>query len=482
MYAIADEQQLTMMNVFHAGDGNLHPLIVFDAREPGVWERVHRAGDEILAACVAAGGVLSGEHGIGLEKREAMPLIFGPDDLDAQARLRDAFDPSGRANPQKILPAGVGAASCSGSPRGRGSDGDAVEAWPDGGRDAATESTDLMVAVTAVDDLRELVAQASAVAAVGSRTHWEVGGPPPRGDDLVLVTAPDGVVAYDPADLTVTIGAGTRCDELADVLGAEGQESALDPRDGGATVGGVLATGLSGHRRLRLGPLRDRLLEVRFVTADGRLVKGGGPTVKNVSGYDLPRLLVGSLGTIGVMVQVTLRCQPRAATSEWFTTDADPFALRRDLYRPSCLAWDGATTHVLLEGVAADVDAERVRIGAPAERSAGPAWPTGPHRGRMSVRPRALTTLAPELRNAKVRWLAEVGVGTVHVAADDERALARARAVAESVGGWMLREAGAPGLDGFGVALPNAGVSERIRTAFDPTGTCSPGRSAGAGR
>jgi len=106
VYAIAHEQQLTMMNVFHAGDGNLHPLIVFDAREPGVWERVHRAGDEILAACVAAGGVLSGEHGIGLEKREAMPLVFSPDDLDAQARLRDAFDPSGRANPQKVLPRG----------------------------------------------------------------------------------------------------------------------------------------------------------------------------------------------------------------------------------------------------------------------------------------------------------------------------------------------------------------------------------------
>jgi glycolate oxidase subunit GlcD len=106
VYAIAREQRLTMMNVFHAGDGNLHPLIVFDAREPGVWERVHRAGDAILAACVAAGGVLSGEHGIGLEKREAMPLVFTPADLDAQARLRDAFDPSGRANPEKVLPSG----------------------------------------------------------------------------------------------------------------------------------------------------------------------------------------------------------------------------------------------------------------------------------------------------------------------------------------------------------------------------------------
>ena len=106
VYAIAAEQRLTMMNVFHAGDGNLHPLIVFDGREPGIWNRVRDAGDAILAACVAAGGVLSGEHGIGLEKRDAMPLVFAPADLDAQSRLRDAFDPSGRANPDKILPQG----------------------------------------------------------------------------------------------------------------------------------------------------------------------------------------------------------------------------------------------------------------------------------------------------------------------------------------------------------------------------------------
>jgi glycolate dehydrogenase FAD-linked subunit len=106
VYTIAGEQDLTMMNVFHAGDGNLHPLIVFDAREPGIWPRVHAAGDAILAACVEAGGVLSGEHGIGLEKRESMPLVFTADDLDGQARLRDAFDPSGRANPEKVLPRG----------------------------------------------------------------------------------------------------------------------------------------------------------------------------------------------------------------------------------------------------------------------------------------------------------------------------------------------------------------------------------------
>jgi glycolate oxidase subunit GlcD len=106
VYEIAAGQDLIVMNVFHAGDGNLHPLLVFDAREPGIWERVHAAGDAIVRACVEAGGVLSGEHGIGLEKREFMPLVFTADDLDAQARLRDAFDPSGRANPQKVLPRG----------------------------------------------------------------------------------------------------------------------------------------------------------------------------------------------------------------------------------------------------------------------------------------------------------------------------------------------------------------------------------------
>jgi glycolate oxidase len=106
VYRIAAEHDLVVMNVFHAGDGNLHPLLVYDARIPGTMERVHHAGDAIVERCVAAGGVLSGEHGIGLEKRDAMPLIFTPDDLDCQAMVRDAFDPAGTANPEKVLPAG----------------------------------------------------------------------------------------------------------------------------------------------------------------------------------------------------------------------------------------------------------------------------------------------------------------------------------------------------------------------------------------
>jgi len=106
VYEIADAHDLIVMNVFHAGDGNLHPLLVFDRREPGIWDRVHAAGTEILETCLLAGGVLTGEHGVGIEKRELMPRLFSADDLDAQARLRDAFDPDGAANPQKILPRG----------------------------------------------------------------------------------------------------------------------------------------------------------------------------------------------------------------------------------------------------------------------------------------------------------------------------------------------------------------------------------------
>ncbi len=103
---IAARHELAVMNVFHAGDGNLHPLLLFDKRDPGVLERVHAAGREIIEMCVAAGGVLSGEHGIGLEKRDYMGLIFSAADLDAQARLRATFDPTGACNPTKVLPAG----------------------------------------------------------------------------------------------------------------------------------------------------------------------------------------------------------------------------------------------------------------------------------------------------------------------------------------------------------------------------------------
>ncbi len=103
---IAARHRLEVYNVFHAGDGNLHPLLLFDAREPGVMERVHAAGAEIVDASLRAGGVLSGEHGIGLEKRRFMDRQFTEVELEHQDRLRAAFDPDRVANPQKVLPGG----------------------------------------------------------------------------------------------------------------------------------------------------------------------------------------------------------------------------------------------------------------------------------------------------------------------------------------------------------------------------------------
>jgi glycolate oxidase len=106
---VAARYDLLILNIFHAGDGNLHPLLLFDLREPSVLDRAIAAGEEILRACVAAGGTISGEHGIGLEKRDYMRWIFSDEDIAAMLELRCAFDPLGAMNPCKQLPTG---ASC----------------------------------------------------------------------------------------------------------------------------------------------------------------------------------------------------------------------------------------------------------------------------------------------------------------------------------------------------------------------------------
>ena len=105
---IGGRYELPIANLFHAGDGNLHPMILFDARQPGILDRVMAAGREILMQCIEAGGTITGEHGVGLEKQAFMPLIFSEADLDVMARVRTAIDPSGRLNPDKVLPLGDG--------------------------------------------------------------------------------------------------------------------------------------------------------------------------------------------------------------------------------------------------------------------------------------------------------------------------------------------------------------------------------------
>ena len=132
VYEIARRHDLIVTNVFHAGDGNLHPLLSFDRRVPGTLERVLRASEEIVRLCVDAGGALSGEHGIGLEKRDFMPLVFTDDDLAAQACVRAAFDPGGTMNPHKVLPAGARCGDFAISRAGTDDAAEAAGAMPEG--------------------------------------------------------------------------------------------------------------------------------------------------------------------------------------------------------------------------------------------------------------------------------------------------------------------------------------------------------------
>ena len=103
---VGRKYDIPIANVFHAGDGNLHPCLLFDERQPGALETIMEAGAEVLEVCVEAGGTLTGEHGVGLEKKEQMPLVFSPEDMAAMRLVRDAFAPENRINPGKIFPDG----------------------------------------------------------------------------------------------------------------------------------------------------------------------------------------------------------------------------------------------------------------------------------------------------------------------------------------------------------------------------------------
>ncbi|MFZ9627765.1 MAG: FAD-binding oxidoreductase [Ilumatobacteraceae bacterium] len=252
------------------------------------------------------------------------------------------------------------------------------------------------------------------------------------------VRAPMGIEWVQPDEMTVCCGAATPVDEVAEALSAHGQTVALPH---GGTVGGALATGQSDVRRLGWGPVRDTLLQARYVSAEGRVVMAGGPTVKNVTGFDLCRVLVGSRGTIGFLGEVVLRTRPVARCSQWFRRGGvSPQALGGlfvSLYRPTSVLWDGETIWVLLEGHPADVREQAAGAGL-LECDGPPPLPTG---SRRAVAPSAVPTLTGD-------FVAEVGVGIVHHA-DSDVLVAPSGRVAE--------------------------LGAAVKAAFDPSGRLNPG-------
>ena len=268
------------------------------------------------------------------------------------------------------------------------------------------------------------------------------------------VRAPGGIVALEPAEMTVRVRAGTPVAELHDALAETGQRTSLPERPGG-TVGGALMVGESAITRLGLGPVRDALLQARYVCADGRVATGGAATVKNVSGFDLCRLLVGSLGTIGLVGEALLRTLPIPESESWIRLEgADPADVWRRCRTAISILWDGAATWVMLSGYAPDTADDRATLGDLGEVAAadGPP-PLPPH--RWSLTPAEAASFgaaggaAANGAGSPGDFVAEIGVGVVHAPVPQPP-----RPVDPGV----------------------AGLNRRVKEHFDPTGRLNPGR------
>jgi FAD/FMN-containing dehydrogenase len=275
--------------------------------------------------------------------------------------------------------------------------------------------------------------------AVGATEPVTITGLGTRGGPVTgvrVVRPPSGIEWIQADEMTMRCGAGTPVDDVDAALAEVGQCVALPS---GGTVGGALSVGHSGIRRLGYGPVRDVLLQANYVSESGDVVQAGGPTVKNVSGFDLCRLLVGSRGTLGFLGDVIIRSRPRPPHSQWFTMDADdPFPTFAKLYRPASVLWDGSRLWALLEGHAGDVAAQAAACSLTA-CDGPPPLPSG---SRRVVPPAAVGSQSGD-------FVAEVGIGVVHHAEP--------------------LPAGSP---------PESSVTKltrRIKAEFDPSGRLNPG-------
>jgi glycolate oxidase FAD binding subunit len=325
---------------------------------------------------------------------------------------------------------------------------------------------------------KELDAAGTTTVVVGGGTHQGIGYPV-LADALVSTEQLAAVVDHQPEDLTLTIEAGVTLSEIEALLEPHRQTAALPETAPGATIGGVVAAGLSGYRRNRFGPTRDRVLEVTVVTGDGRVVTGGARVVKNVSGYDLPRLVTGSFGGLGVIVSVCLRLWPEpqahATVRLGDVADAD------QVYRPLAVLETESGAWVYLQGPEAEV-ASGATIGTIESQEL--IWPTldGPAAAEMRIPP----ALVPEaVRRLDVPFIAQHGVGVIEIASEDAEILGPMRRWAESVGGSLIMTSrtgpsdAAPSFDPWGTAPPALALQRRLIAGFDPHRIVNRGRLPG---
>jgi len=312
----------------------------------------------------------------------------------------------------------------------------------------------------------------------GGGCHQGIGHPiEPR---VVLDTAGlSSVIAWEPEDLTLVVEAGATVSAIEETLGERRQTALLPETTPEATVGGVVAAGISGYRRARFGPTRDRVLQVGLVTGDGRTITGGGRVVKNVSGYDLPRLVTGSFGSTGAITSVCLKLWPKPELEATVPVENAATAWRR-AYRPAAVLETDRGSFAYLQGTEAEVTSQARVLGG--DPDPGFRWPSPPEGDLVvSIRvPPALIGAAIARLPTGMRFVAQHGVGevTAAVGADDAAEL---RPWAEHEGGSVvvMSNNGGASIDPWGADPPGLDVQRKLIAAFDPCRVLNPGRLPG---
>jgi glycolate oxidase FAD binding subunit len=311
----------------------------------------------------------------------------------------------------------------------------------------------------------------------GAGTHQAMGHA--VAPDLVMTTAGlDQVIDWQPDDLTVVVQPGVPIADLEAKLQQRGQTAVLPESPGAATVGGAVAAGLSGWRRLRYGPTRDRMLEVRLATGDGRVVRGGARLVKNVTGYDLPRLVTGSFGSLGLISDVCLKLWPLTTERAMLHVD-DAAAALEAAYRPDAVIESNDAVTVYLAGSAEEIAAQVEHIGG--DLVVGHRWPE-PLPGRTEAVARvpasAVVVVVEMLRRLGVAFQAAHGVGEVRFVADEiADELDHLRKTAEAIGGALIiaRAPDDSTIEPWGTPPGSVDLQRRVKAAFDPVGVANPG-------